>query len=74
MARKGMIEAEGEVLKLLGGGFYEVAVDDTDGGRIHAKLSGRLRQYRIRVLPGDKVSLEVSEADATKGFIVYRIG
>ena len=73
MARKGMIEVEGSVEKILGGGVYDVSVDGTDR-RVMAKLSGRLRQYRIRVLPGDKVRLEVSEADVTKGFIVYRIG
>ena len=73
MARKGMIEVEGSVEKILGGGIYHVTVDGTDK-RVQAKLSGRLRQYRIRVLPGDKVRLEISEADTTKGFIVYRIG
>ncbi len=73
MARKGMIEVEGSVEKILGGGVYVVSVDGTDK-RVQAKLSGRLRQYRIRVLPGDKVRLEVSEADTTKGFIVYRKG
>lgn len=73
MARKGMIEVEGSVEKILGGGFYDVSVDGSDR-RVQAKLSGRLRQYRIRVLPGDKVRVEVSEADVSKGFIVYRIG
>ena len=73
MARKGMIEVEGSVEKILGGGVYVVSVDGTDK-LVQAKLSGRLRQYRIRVLPGDKVRLEVSEADTTKGFIVYRKG
>lgn len=73
MARKGMIEAEGKVEKILGGGIYDVSIDGTTRN-IHAKLSGRLRQYRIRVLPGDQVKVEVSEADLTKGFIVYRKG
>ncbi len=73
MARKGMIEVEGSVEKILGGGIYDVSVDGSTR-RVMAKLSGRLRQFRIRVLPGDRVRLEVSEADVTKGFIVYRIG
>lgn len=73
MARKGMIEVEGSVEKILGGGIYDVSVDGTTR-RVMAKLSGRLRQHLIRVLPGDRVRLEVSEADITKGFIVYRIG
>jgi translation initiation factor IF-1 len=73
MARNGMIEVEGTVEKLQGGGFYAVSVEGTTR-MVQAKLSGKLRQYRIRVLPGDKVRLEVSEADISKGFIVYRIG
>lgn len=73
MARQGMLEVEGSVEKILGGGIYDVSVDGTTR-RVMAKLSGRLRQHRIRVLPGDRVRLEVSEADITKGFIVYRIG
>ena len=66
-----MIEAEGTVEKIPGGGFYLVELPN--GRQIQAKLSGRLRQYKIRVLPGDRVKVEVSEADLTKGFITYRI-
>jgi translation initiation factor IF-1 len=73
MARNGMIEAEGTVEKILGGGFYAVCVGEADSS-IKVKLSGRLRQHRIRVLPGDKVRLDLSEADLTAGFITYRIG
>ena len=69
--RKGMIEVEGTVETLLGGGFLEVETDT--GHKIRTKLSGRLRQFRIRVLPGDRVRVEVSTADHTKGFIVYRL-
>jgi translation initiation factor IF-1 len=72
MARKGMIEAEGSVERILGGGFYDVLVDGSDK-HVQAKLSGRLRQFRIRVLPGDKVKVDISESDTTKGFITYRV-
>ncbi len=72
MTRKGMVEAEGVVERQLGGGWYEVKLDN--GSTIKAKLSGRLRRFRIRVLPGDKVQIEVSEYDLTKGFIVFRLG
>jgi translation initiation factor IF-1 len=73
MARNGMIEAEGTVQKVLGGGFYEVRVGEA-ASTIKVKLSGRLRQHSIRVLPEDQVRLDLSEADPTSGFIVYRIG
>jgi translation initiation factor IF-1 len=72
MARKGMIEAEGSVEKILGGGFYDVLVDGSDK-HVRAKLSGRLRQFRIRVLPGDRVKVDISESDMGKGFITYRV-
>ena len=70
MARQGMVEAEGQVDKILGGGFYAVTL--TNNAAVKVKLSGRLRQHRIRVLPGDRVRVELSEMDLTKGFIVYR--
>ena len=66
-----MIECEGVVERIPGGGFYIVELEN--GAQIQAKLSGRLRQYKIRVLPGDRVRVDVSEADLTKGFITYRI-
>jgi translation initiation factor IF-1 len=72
MARKGMVEAEGVVEKILGGGWHEVKLEN--GATVKAKMSGRLRRFRIRVLPGDRVRVEVSEYDLTKGFIVYRLG
>ena len=71
MARQGMVEAEGVVDKNLGGGWYNVTLDNS--AQIRVKLSGRLHNFRIRVLAGDRVKVEVSEADATKGFIVYRL-
>jgi translation initiation factor IF-1 len=72
MARKGMVEAEGVVDKILGGGWHEITLDN--GATVKCKMSGRLRRFRIRVLPGDRVRIEVSEKDHTKGFIVYRLG
>lgn len=72
MARKGMVEAEGVIEKILGGGWHAVKLDN--GAIVKAKLSGRLRRFRIRVLDGDRVRIEVSEYDLTKGFIVYRLG
>ena len=71
MPRQGMIEAEGTVEKLLGGGFYEVVLDN--GRTVNLKLSGRLRQHKIRVLSGDRVKVELSKADLSQGFIVYRL-
>jgi translation initiation factor IF-1 len=66
-----MIEGQGTVTKILGGGWY--ASDLIPEGQIRAKLSGRLRQRKIRVLPGDRVKIEVSEQDVTWGQITYRL-
>ncbi len=71
MARKGMVEVEGVVEKTFGGGWYAIKLDNDK--QIRAKLSGRLRNYRIRILPGDQVRIEVSPTDYTKGLIVYRM-
>jgi translation initiation factor IF-1 len=66
-----MIEVEGTVEKIPGGGFYLVELEN--GVQVNLKLSGRLRQYKIRVLPGDRVKVELSTADLTNGYITYRI-
>jgi translation initiation factor IF-1 len=68
-----MIEAFGVILEEHRGGIY--AVEATLGGQkrpILARLAGRLVKHRIRVLPGDVVTLELSPYDLGKGRIVYR--
>lgn len=60
----------GQVLEALPNTTFRVRLDS--GKEIIAHLAGRLRLYRIRVLPGDKVTVELSPYDETKGRIVYR--
>jgi translation initiation factor IF-1 len=70
-----MIEMEGVILDALGGGQYNVAVDngpEKPATKVRAQLSGRLRRHHIRVLPGDTVTVGVSPYDLTHGFITYR--
>ena len=71
IARTGMVAVEGVIDKILGGGWCKVLLDN--GVTIQAKPSGRLRNFRIRVLQGDRVRVEVSEMDFTKGLIVFRL-
>ena len=64
------IEMEGEVLEALGSGMFRVELDN--GHSLIAYTAGRMRRYRIRMAPGDRVSVEVSPYDITRGRIVYR--
>lgn len=69
MPKEDLVEVEGVVEEALGGGQYSVA---TEGGSVRARLSGRLKQNHIRVLPGDVVTVGVSPYDLTHGIITYR--
>ena len=70
MARKDAIEVEGTVAELLPNTMFRVEIP---GGRmVLAHISGRMRLHFIRILPGDKVMLEISPYDLSKGRITYR--
>ncbi len=60
----------GSVLEALPSTHFRVKLDD--GKEIIAHLAGKLRIYRIKVLPGDRVTVEMSPYDETRGRIVYR--
>jgi len=60
----------GTVTEALPSTHFRVELDD--GRKVIAHLSGRLRIYRIKILPGDRVTVEMSPYDETKGRIVYR--
>jgi translation initiation factor IF-1 len=70
MARKDAIEVEGKVVELLPNTMFRVAL--TNGHKVLAHISGKMRLHFIRILPGDKVMLEVSPYDLSKGRITYR--
>jgi translation initiation factor IF-1 len=70
MARKDVIEVEGKVVDLLPHTMFEVELPH--GKRILAHVSGKMRLQFIRILPGEKVMLEMSPYDLTKGRITFR--
>jgi len=70
MGSEDAIEFEGTVVEVLSGGTFRVDVGD--GHEVVAKLAGRMRRNRIRVVLGDKVTVEVSPYDPTRGRITYR--
>lgn len=68
---KKVIRIEGRVIEALPNAFFKVVLDD--GKEIMGFLSGKMRLNRITILPGDKVTLEMSPYDDSKGRIVYRL-
>ncbi len=64
------LEFEGVVLEALPNAMFRVKCDN--GLAVLATISGRMRQYYIRILPGDRVTVEVSPYDPTKGRVIYR--
>lgn len=69
--KKGVLKKEGQVIEALPDTHFKVRLDD--GKEILAHLAGKLRLYRIKVLLGDRVTVEISPYDEGKGRIVYRI-
>ncbi len=70
MAREDSITVEGKVIEPLPNATFRVELDN--GHRILAYISGKMRMNYIRILPGDKVTVELSPYDLTKGRITYR--
>lgn len=68
--KPGFIEATGVVEELLPNATFRVTLDN--GHAVLAHLSGRMRLNRIKILPGDRVTLEMTPYDLTKGRITYR--
>jgi len=70
MAKEDVIEVEGTVLEALPNAMFQVELDN--GHKILAHISGKLRMNFIKILPGDKVRLELSPYDLTRGRITWR--
>ena len=70
MAKEDVIEVEGTVLEALPNAMFQVELEN--GHKILAHISGKLRMNFIKILPGDKVKLELSPYDLTSGRITWR--
>lgn len=70
MAKNDVIEVEGVVVEKLPNATFKVKLEN--GYEIIAHISGKLRMHFIKIIPGDKVMLEMSQYDLTKGRIVWR--
>ena len=71
MAKKEAIEVEGTVIETLPNAMFRVELPN--GHEVLAHISGKIRMHYIRVLPGDKVLIELSPYDLTRGRITYRL-
>ncbi len=71
MVHQGSIEIEGEVVESLPNTLFRVKIPN--GRIVLCHLSGKMRLHFIRLMPGDKVKLEMTPYDATKGRITYRL-
>ena len=64
------VEMEGEVVEAFPSGMFRVTLDN--GHEMIAYTAGKMRRYRIRIAPGDRIKVELSPYDLTRGRIVYR--
>jgi translation initiation factor IF-1 len=70
MTKEDKIEVEGRVLEPLPNAMFRVEVEG--GHKVLAHISGKMRMHYIKILPGDKVKVELSPYDLTRGRITYR--
>jgi translation initiation factor IF-1 len=70
MAKEDCIEMQGEVLENLPNATFKVKLEN--GHVLHAFISGKMRMHYIRILPGDKVTVQLTPYDLTKARIVFR--
>jgi len=70
MAKEEPIEVEGRVIEPLPNAMFRVELEN--GHKVLAHISGKMRMHFIKILPGDKVTVELSPYDLTRGRIIYR--
>ena len=71
MAKEDKLQLEGEVIDALPNAMFRIRLIENDHEMI-AHISGKMRMHYIRILPGDRVTVEISPYDLTKGRITYR--
>lgn len=70
MSRDDLVSIDGKVSNLSGGGIYSVTLDN--GVEVAAKLCGKMKKFRIRVVVGDRVTIGMSPYDPSHGLILHR--
>ena len=72
MAKEEKLQVDGEVIDALPNAMFKVKLDMPNEPEIVAHISGKMRMHYIRILPGDKVTVDLSTYDLTRGRITYR--
>jgi len=70
MPKEEAIEVEGKVIETLPNAMFKVELDN--GHKVLAHISGKMRMHYIKILPGDRVTVELSPYDLSRGRIIYR--
>jgi len=70
LAKEKLIEVDGEIIETLPNAMFKVILDN--GHEVLAHVSGKMRMFYIKILPGDKVKLELSPYDLSRGRITFR--
>ena len=70
MAKQANIDLDGTITKALSNAMFRVEIEN--GHEVTAHISGKMRKFYIKLLPGDKVKMEMSPYDLTKGRITFR--
>jgi len=70
LSREDLIQLEGVVTKVLGGGMMEIECENDV--KVRGVMSGRMKKHRIKVIKGDRVQVSVSPYDTSHGIITYR--
>ena len=70
MAKQPLLEQDGTIVEALSNAMFRVELEN--GHKVTAHISGKMRMHYIRILPGDKVKLEMSPYDLTKARIIFR--
>ena len=70
MAKEDAIEVEGTIVEPLPNAFFQVELDN--GHRVLAHISGKMRMHYIKILPGDRVTVELSPYDLSRGRVTFR--
>jgi translation initiation factor IF-1 len=70
MPKEALIKIDGTILDTLPNATFKVELEN--GHKVHAHISGKMRMHFIKILPGDKVTVELSPYDLNRGRIIYR--
>lgn len=70
MSRDDLLQIDGKIMDLHGGGVYRVNLDN--GSTVNARLCGKMKKFKIRIVVGDRVTIAMSPYDPSHGLIMFR--